>query len=76
MNKYLNAAYVKNTLISLEYRHVVNTGEKISFAKYRDVVNSEASELATCRYSRVITVFLLKKLNKFCFSFIICYDLI
>ena len=40
-----------------DLRRVVNPGEKISFAKYRHVANSEASGFTTSRYVKVITVF-------------------
>ena len=46
----------KSKKLFLYLRQVVNPRENISFAKYRHVVNSEASEFTTSRYSRVITV--------------------
>ena len=59
MGTFLNYIHHKNQwskTCRFQYRHVVNPGKKISFAKYRHAVNSKASGFTTCRYSRVIEV--------------------
>ena len=56
----------------LDFRHAINPGKKISFAKYRHVKNSEASGFTTCRYSRVITV--LMNVQKITTSIFLSYE--